>query len=94
MRRLEETRRSARDHAKRIKVIAEYDTWRRKHAQRWDVAPHMDRIRALTRMIDACHALMQSETNSIVRDLFGEKGVYIERDFPNDGIQSILENLQ
>lgn len=94
MKRLEDTGRLAKDHAARKKVIAAYDTWRRGHAQRWDVAPHEKRIRSLTKMIDACHCLMQHETNSIVRDLFGERGVYIEREFMLDGVRSILDCLQ
>lgn len=68
---MQRTKRRSRSHKKRITWLVCYDRWRRRHAQRWAVHVHRDRILCLNTLISDAHAYMQSTINRAVRSMHG-----------------------
>jgi len=62
-------------HLWRVDWLTRYDRWRRRHAQRWPVHHNLERIQQLNRMVDECHAFMQSMVNQSVLDIHGDRAV-------------------
>jgi hypothetical protein len=62
-------------HRFRVTWLGKYDRWRRRHAQRWRVQDNLVHVQQLNRMVDECHAFMQSMVNQYVRQLHGEQAV-------------------
>ena len=62
-------------HTERIKWLAEYDKWRRRHAQRWSVQKHAVQIAQLNTMVNECHAFMQNMVNQCTASMHGKTAV-------------------
>ncbi len=69
--------RQAPDHGKRLKWLKEYDAWRSKHAQRWDVASNAVHVARLNAMVDDAHAFMQQQINNAVREMHGARAIVV-----------------
>ena len=59
------------DHDHRCAVLDEYDAWREKNEQRWNVAKYERDIRNHYKMVDEFHAFMQCEINRLVKRMHG-----------------------
>lgn len=64
-----------RSHVKRVKWLAAYDRWRRRHAQRWPVEQHCRTIERLNCLVNDAHAYMQAAVNRAVRTMHGARAV-------------------
>ena len=63
-------------HVERVQWLAEYDRWRRRHAQRWPVQRYAVEIKQLNTMVDECHAFMQTMVNNLTTHIHGTRAVY------------------
>ena len=63
-------------HSARIKWLATYDRWRRRHAQRWSVQTYAVQIKQLNVMVDECHAFMQNMVNKLTVAMHGACAVH------------------
>jgi len=59
------------DHDHRCTVLLQYDAWRAKNEQRWDVEAHKKDILQHYKMVDEFHAFMQGEINALVERMHG-----------------------
>ena len=62
-------------HVERVQWLAEYDRWRRRHAQRWPVQRYAGHIMQLNTMVDECHAFMQNMVNNLTTLMHGAHAV-------------------
>lgn len=77
MKRVYDVKRCAKNHSSRVRTLSLYDTWRKSHAQRWDVASNAKRIEMLNLMVDDSHAFMQQQINKAVEAMHGSRAVVV-----------------